>query len=170
MHTKDWTTQSWATVVLLSLCLLIAALGCSDARYGQVSSAEIETIKAADQAYATAWLTNDSEQVMATLTVDAVLVPSGMPVVEGAEAIRRFWWPEGSPPTNVTEFALVQSEVGGHGDIAFVRGSFSLGFEYDGNAYSSGGEYVSLLRRVDDGSWRISHRMWSDRPPNTDDS
>jgi ketosteroid isomerase-like protein len=145
-------------------------MGCSDARDGSISSAELERVKAADQAYATAWLANDSEQVMATLTMDAVIVPSGMPVMEGTEAIRRFWWPEGSPPTNVTEFALVQREVGGHGDVGFVRGSFSLGFEYDGNTYSSGGEYLSLLRRAKDGSWRISHRMWSDRPRDTDDS
>jgi ketosteroid isomerase-like protein len=144
-------------------------MGCSGTGNEPLSSSELETIKAADHAYATAWLTNDSEQVMATLTEDAVLLPSGIPVIEGAEEIRRFWWPGGAPPTNVTEFTLVQREVGGRGDIGFVRGSFSLAFEYDGTAYSGRGEYLSLLKRGSDATWRISHRMWSDRPPETDD-
>lgn len=103
---------------------------------------------AGDQAYATAWLANDSAQVMATLTTDAVIVPSGMPVFEGQNAIREFWWPKDSPSTKVTEFTLVQHEVGGQGDLGFVRGSFSLAFDYDGKSYTSGGEYFSLLGAV----------------------
>jgi len=145
------------------------ASGCSNARQEPVSAAELERIKAADHAYAAAWLTNDSEQVMATLTRDAVMVPSGMQGLEGPAEIRQFWWPEGSPPTTVTEFTLVQHEVGGHGDIGFVRGSFALGFEYDGNAYSGGGQYLALLRRSRNDTWRISHRMWSDQPRETDE-
>jgi uncharacterized protein (TIGR02246 family) len=149
--------------------LLVAALGCSNARHEPISSAELEKVRAADQTYATAWLTNDSEQVMATLTADAVLLPSGMPAIEGTEKIRQFWWPEDSPPTKVTEFTLVQQEVDGYGDIGFVRGSFSLGFEYDGDTYSNRGDYLSLLRRGSDGSWRISHHMWNDQPPQTEE-
>ncbi len=125
---------------------------------------ELERIKEADRAYATAWRANDREQVVATLATDAVIVPSGMSSIEGREAIRQFWWPRDSPPTHVTEFTLDQCEVGGYGNVGFVRGSFSLGFNYDGNEYSSSGEYISLLQRGNDDSWRISHRMWNDRP------
>ena len=147
-----------------AVCLLMAGSGCSNARPVSLSAEEIETIMAADQAYATAWLANEPERVMATLTDDAALVPSGMEVMEGADDIRAFWWPPDSPLTTVIEFSLVQQEAGGSGDVGFVRGSFLLAFEYDGAAHSSSGEYFSLLRRLPDGSWRISHRMWSDRP------
>jgi ketosteroid isomerase-like protein len=124
----------------------------------------LEAVTAADQAYAIAWLTNDPEQVMATLVEDAVLLPSGLPAVEGDEAIREFWWPADSPPTTVVEFTVEQREVGGSEGFGFVRGSFSLGFEYDGETYASGGNYLSLLQRGSDARWRISHRMWSDSP------
>lgn len=152
-------------LVVLAASLLISISGCSDAGDGPLSSAEIEAIKAASRAYGTAWLSNDPELVMATLTGDAVIVPSGMPSVQGEKEIRDFWWPEESPPTTVTQFASTEQEAGGHGDLGFVRGTFTLSFEYDGTKYSSGGTYMSVLKRLPDGSWRISHRTWSDGPP-----
>jgi len=157
------------SVPTLIVCVLVAAIGCSSGSEKSLSSLELEGIKAADQAYAAAWLTNDSEQVMATLTSDAVIAPSGMPAIEGPAAIRQFWWPEGSPPANITGFVLVQYEISGHGDMGFVRGTFSLEFEYDGEMYTGRGVYFSLLRRVAGDSWKISRRMWSDQPPDARD-
>lgn len=65
----------------------------------------------------------------------------------------------------VTEFTSTEEEAGGYGDFGFVRGTFTLRFQYDGADFSSGGAYLCLMRRLPDGSWRISHRMWSDGPP-----
>ncbi len=150
------------------LGLIVVVTGCSDIGPASLSDSELNDIYEADRAYATAWLANDTEMVMGTLTSDAVIVPSGMQAIEGENAIRQFWWPEDSPPTHVSEFTLVQHEAGGFGDIGFVRGSFSLGFDYDGTAFSSRGEYFCLLRRGPDEVWRISHRMWNDRPADQD--
>ncbi|MEE9208418.1 MAG: DUF4440 domain-containing protein [Gemmatimonadota bacterium] len=121
-------------------------------------------MRAADDAYASAWLTNSPEQVMATLTADAVIVPSGNLASESPEAIREFWWPAGSPPATVTRLDQVQHEVGGSGDMAFVRGSFELVFDYEGAEYTGLGEYLSIFQRTEEGTWLISHRMWSDGP------
>jgi len=146
------------------LCLLLVG-GCSNPEPSPSAGIDTGAIKAADSAYAAAWLANDSEAVMGTLTEDAVIIPSGMEAIEGATSIREFWWPADSPPTTVKEFTLDQREVGGGDGLAFVRGSFSLAFDYDGKAYASDGEYESRLRRLPDGSWRIARRMWSDHPP-----
>ena len=154
-----------AFAIVLGGCLLMAVTGCSDGERPGVAPADAEAIKAADQAYATAWLTGDPGQVMATLTEDAVIVPSGIPAIDGADEIRNFWWPADSPPTTVTGFTLVQQEAGGSGAFGFVRGSFSLEFEYDANTFSNSGDYISLLRRLPDGSWRIFYRLWNDHPP-----
>jgi ketosteroid isomerase-like protein len=152
---------------LLTL-LLVSISGCSGAGPGPLTSAEIEDIKVAARAYGTAWLSNDPEAVMATMTGNAVMVPSGMSPLEGEKAIRAFWWPEDSPSTTVTQFTTTEQEAGGYGDFGFVRGSFTLGFEYGGATYSSGGTYLCLLQRLADGSWLISHRMWSDGPSPTE--
>jgi len=145
--------RSFPSDAFSSMC---PSTGGSEARGGFVD------IKAADAAYATAWLSNDPESVMATLTEDAVVIPSGMPAIEGAAAIREFWWPPESSSTTVTEFTLVQRDHGRSAGLAYVRGSFSLGFQYDGKTYASDGEYLSLLRCLSDGTWRIARRMWSD--------
>ncbi len=142
--------------------------GCAAERPGPGPAADARSLEEADRAYADAWLANDPERVMATLTGDAVIVPSGLEAIRGAEAIRRFWWPAGAPATTVTEFTTVQHESGRSGDLAYVRGSFTLGFEDDGRAHASRGQYLSVLRRQSDGSWRISHRMWNDHPPRAD--
>ena len=46
-------------------------------------------VEAATQAYRTAWLTNDPDKVMATLTADAVISPSTLSPIKGADAIRK---------------------------------------------------------------------------------
>ena len=152
-------------LVALASMLLISIAACTETADESLSTTEIEAIKAASRAYGTAWLSNDPESVMATLTDDAVIVPSGMSSMQGEEAIRAFWWPEDSPPTMVTEFTSTEEEAGGHGGFGFVRGTFTLRFQYDGADFSSGGAYLCLMRRLPDDSWRISHRMWSDGPP-----
>lgn len=128
---------------------------------GGLTAEQEEAVMAADWAYAEAWLTNEPDAIMRTLTDDAVIVPSGEPAVEGPEAIREFWWPDDEPPTTVTGYAVRQREAGGVPGFAYVRGTYSLSFDYDGALFESEGTYLSLLRRGDRG-WRISHRMWND--------
>ncbi len=144
--------------------MLLTVAACSAPQSSALSEADLVAVRAADDAYAAAWLTNSPEQVMATLTTDGVIVPSGNPASSGPEAIREFWWPAGSPPATVTRFDQIQHEVGGSADLAFVRGGFELVFDYEGEEYTGLGEYMSLFRRMEDGSWRVSHRMWSDSP------
>ncbi|MBT8400778.1 MAG: DUF4440 domain-containing protein [Rhodothermia bacterium] len=152
-----------AAVLAGAVIALLLLSGCRQDSLS-LTAADLEQIKRADRAYADAWLSNDSSAVMATLVTDPVIVPSGMPAFEGPEAIRDFWWPENAPLTTVHQFDLEQHEVGGDGEVGFVRGSFSLAFEYAGADFTNSGEYVSVLRRSDEGTWRISHRIWSDHP------
>jgi ketosteroid isomerase-like protein len=61
-------------------------------------------------------------------------------------------------------------EVGGFGGLAYVRGRFSLAWtqEEPGGklaTFSNAGNFLSLLRRQADGSWRISRQIWDDPPP-----
>ena len=157
-----------AATSLLGLCLIIVSAGCAAQRPKPACPTDLGTIKAADQTYATAWLANEPNQVMATLTDDAVIVPSGVPAMKDAAAIRAFWWPPDSPPTTVTNFDLVQQEASGDKKLAFVRGSFMLRFQYDGKTFSSTGDYISIMQCQPDGSWRIAHRQWSDHLPPSD--
>ncbi|MCH8073739.1 MAG: DUF4440 domain-containing protein, partial [Proteobacteria bacterium] len=100
----------------------------------------------------------------ATFVDEPVLSPSGLPYLEGQNAARTFWFPVDAPPTRVTNFELTEIEVSGSGDLGYVRGTFHLGFEYDGSSYENRGKYVTILRKTPHGRWRITHHIWDDLP------
>ena len=55
-----------------------------------VPASEAAAVREVTQEYRNAWLANDPARVMATLTPDAILLPSGMAPIDGAAAIRQF--------------------------------------------------------------------------------
>jgi uncharacterized protein (TIGR02246 family) len=121
---------------------------------------------AATLAYRDAWLSNAPEKVMATLTPDAVLLPSGMEPISGAAAIRAFWWPANGPATTITAMEQKVDEITGEGDLAIVRGHGSLTFtmRQDGRETTRNqrSTFLNVVCRQADGSWKITQRMWSD--------
>jgi uncharacterized protein (TIGR02246 family) len=122
--------------------------------------------QAATQAYREAWLANDPQRIMATLTPDAVLYPSTLPPVAGSDAIRMFWFPPSSP-TRVVAMELSIDSVHVDGDTAVTSGIGSLTFVVttdgvDGVPRTQRSWHVNVLRRQRDGSWLIWKRMWGD--------
>ncbi|HXH61645.1 MAG TPA: DUF4440 domain-containing protein [Fimbriimonadaceae bacterium] len=123
-------------------------------------------ITLAGTSYAKAWLSNDREAVLDTLTDDVVLMPSGLDAMHGKGEATAFWWPEGSPPALVTSFDMMPDDVTVDGDLAYMYGSFSLAFTYDGSEHSNTGVFSMLLHRQADGTWRIARYMWNDHKRN----
>jgi len=120
--------------------------------------------------YEKAWLAGDEEAVMKLFTEDAVLLPHhGVEPRVGKSAARAFWFPKGGPPTTVTELTHRIDEIGGSGDLAYLRGhskvAWTTGTGADAKKSGNAGTVLVLLRRQPDGGWRISHQMWDD-PPN----
>jgi len=155
-----------AVAIAFLAALLQAALSLASPRLAPQDAAGV---RRAVDAYRDAWLKNDASAVMATLTRDAVLMPAHAraPVV-GGDAIRRFWWPDGGPPTAVTAFDTPIEEIGGSGAVAFARGRFALSFRVgapDAAVRSISGAFLMILERQADGRWLIARRMWDDRIP-----
>jgi ketosteroid isomerase-like protein len=149
------------------VAVAVAMLCHHDASAGATLSAEARSAaSAATLAYRDAWLSNLPERVMATLTADAILMPSGMEPISGAAAIRAFWWPAGGPAATITVMEQTIDEVTGEADLAIVRGRGSLTFtmSQDGreSTRSQRSTFVNVIRRQADGSWKITLRMWSD--------
>ena len=127
-----------------------------------LNDADLIAMRAAAESYADAWLTSDADTVMATFVDEPVLSPSQLPYLEGQDAARAFWFPADSPPTKVSEFTMTEIEASGSGNLGYVRGTFRLAFEYDGSDYENHGKYVTILRKSQDGEWRITHHIWDD--------
>ena len=131
---------------------------------GALSPSDTAAIRSATLAYRDAWLTNDANRVMATLTPDAVLLPSGLGAIHGSAAIRTFWWPVAAAATTVTAMDLTIETIDGCGDVAFVRGRGTLTFTMAAASgpRSQASTFINVLRRQSYGTWLIAERMWSD--------
>jgi uncharacterized protein (TIGR02246 family) len=131
------------------------------------TDADRRAVLAVTEAYRDAWLANEAEGVMATLSKEAVLLPSGMQPIAGETAIRRFWFPPGAAKTVVTAMELSVDEVRGSGKLAFVRGRGSLTFVTHSGTGASAPRtqrswFMNVLERQPNGGWLIVRRMWSD--------
>ena len=160
-----------ATVLMLLLAAAVAerAGAAIPPTVPSFAAPEAAAVRAAVEAYRTAWLRNDPDAVMAAFTTDPVIMPHhGVAPRAGAAAVRDFWWPKGGPAAGVTRFAVTVAEVGGENTLAFARGTYELEFWHDEagqrHAAATAGTFLMLLRRQQDGSWRISHHMWGDPP------
>ncbi len=134
-----------------------------------LTAADRETIRQVKESYRTAWLAGDAESVRNLFTKDAVLMPHhGVPAVVGLKAINDFWWPANSPKTVITKLEVPIDEISGDGRTAVVRGRSEVAWMTEDNGkittYANEGTYLTVLRKLSDGSWKITHHMWDDPP------
>lgn len=163
MYLKTTSTLVIKAPVLIIALILLGTSGCMSHR--SFSADDEANVRDAVQAYVQAWLSNDADAVMATLTDDIVLQPHhGDDPVVGAEAVRAWWFPEG-PPTVITDFSVETRAVKGSNSLAYAWGRSSVVWDYEGKSYSNEGNTLSVLRKGKDGKWRIAHQIWND-PPN----
>lgn len=123
--------------------------------------------------YRTAWLANDRKAVLATLTNDAVLLPShGASPVVGIAAIEKYWFAPGGPPTTVTGLEITVEQVDGNRTLAYARGEDRVSWTVTENGQARHhfhpGTYLNVMKKLPDGSWRIQAHMWDDGPERID--
>jgi len=88
---------------------------------------------------------------LALYTEDAIELPPNQAAVQGKAAIRA--WYEAFPPfSNFQEQSL---EIGGQGDLAYDRGTYSMTVTPPGAApIEDRGKYLTIFRKQADGSWK----------------
>ena len=134
---------------------------------GALSARDIQAIRAVIEAYRTAWLRGDAKGVLGAFTSDAVLLPAhGAPWVAGTAAITNYWWPPDAPATTITKLAITVEDIQGNCGVASVYGRDDVAWtQVEGGAtrtHGHPGTYLNVMRKLPDGSWRISQHMWDD--------
>ncbi len=139
--------------VAACVALLVMA-ACQPPGPATLSEEDIAGIETTTQAWGEAANTGDWAALGATYTADAVLLPPNEPAVQGRSDIQA--WFEALPP--VSDFNLKTVEIEGVGDVAFVRGSYTLTMTPEGmDAVADTGKFLDVRHKQADGSWLI-HR------------
>ena len=149
---------------LASLVLAVLAAGCS-----QPPRQDIAADKAKLQSDALAWFNafakGDSEAVANMYAEDAVVMPPGMPAVNGRAAIKSFMG-RMAAEVQAAKLSLKHGETTGSdvsGDVGWISGTYSV-VDSAGTTVDSG-SYLSAHRRTN-GTWLYVRDTWiSDRPP-----
>ncbi len=158
---------SMAVVLFLggAVPLWTERVGCPDG----LTAADRDAIKQVKDSYRKAWLAGDAEGVRRLFAAEAVLMPHhGVAPVVGLKPITDFWWPANSPKTVITRLEVPIEDISGDGRMALARGRSEVAWTVEDQgkvtSYANAGTYLTALRKLPDGSWKITHHMWDDPP------
>ena len=145
--------------VLAVLAVSVAACAGGAA---SLSDADIAANEEVGESWVAAANADDWGGVAALYTEDAVLMPPNGPLVQGRAAIEAFL--VAFPPAS--GWTLNAVEIDGRGDLAFVRGTFSMMIEMEGMAaVRETGKYIEIRRKQADGSWLLATDIFNSDTP-----
>ena len=131
-----------------------------------LSSADESNIRALDAAWGKAATAGDGDAIAALYAPDATLLPPGEPMVKG-EAAKKYWMDFAKGYSGPTE--LNTQSVEGSGDLAVAVGTYRMSLTPKKAGAkplpTEEGKYVEVLKRQDDGSWKILHDVWNTNAP-----
>lgn len=152
---------------LLMACVIVlglAPLACDkpEPAARPLTEADVAALRVATERYRDAEAVNDWRAVTMLYTDDAIrMLPKG-PTIQGREAILQEFE---SRPYTITEYDQRMQEVGGFGDLAFVRGVFAYAVDIDGKISLGTGKYIAIYRKQSDGLWLIDRDIFNlDKP------
>ena len=108
------------------------------------------------------FLTNKRDDVANIITADMVLLPANAAPLVGRDAAMAYL--KAYPP--ITKFVVTKDEVVGHGDVAYVRGTYAIDVMLPGTgAAHEQGTYLEIHRKQKDGTWSYSRLIWHSSEP-----
>ena len=118
-----------------------------------LTDGDIQNIRDLSDNFTKHMLQQKFEDLANLYTEDAVVMPPG-PTVTGRSEVQKFM--EGFPTLSKFEFRI--QDIDGHGDLAYVRGSYLMVMMPEGapEQVEDRGKYVEVRRKQADGSWPIA--------------
>ena len=150
------------SAILVALTIALTSAACQPV--GPLTEEDIATIRSLGAALDEAALASDWGALAALLTEDAVFMPPNGPAVEGRGAIQE--WIESSGIV-MTAHTFEFTDVGGQGDVAYGRATYTEAYTLGGvaPAIEDAGKVLGVLRRQPDNSWLIAAWCWNSDLP-----
>jgi ketosteroid isomerase-like protein len=154
---QELSMRPWFLAVLA-----VAAVACRPAP-PPLTDADKTAIRAGGDSFVVFFRTDRDSAMAALYTENAVLMPPNQGAVEGRAAIRAFF---GGFPA-LPDFTGTPVDIDGRGDLAYVRGTYSLTVPVMGGrpAQSDHGKFVEIRRRQPDGKWLVSVDIFNSDMP-----
>jgi uncharacterized protein (TIGR02246 family) len=139
----------------------------SDVVAAGLSDQDKAAVRAVDAEWAQAAKVGNGEAIAALYAPDATLLPPGEQMVKG-DAAKKYWVDFANGFSGPTELNTMAVE--GSGDVATAIGTYKMTLTPKKAGAkplpTEEGKYIEVLKRQDDGSWRIAYDIWNpDAPP-----
>jgi uncharacterized protein (TIGR02246 family) len=145
-----------------SFAALMAA--CEGTGSISLSAEELAAVQAVGRAQQAAINAEDVGSIVALYTPDAVSLPPGWELLQGREAIRRFW--EGQVTGVQGTGSYTTTTITGANDLAYEAGTYTYTYtDTAGVTRTRYGKYLAVLKRQADGSWKLAADTWNFTPP-----
>ncbi len=150
------------SAILVALIIALTSAACQPA--GPLTEEDVAAVRSLGAALDEAALASDWGALAALLTENAVFMPPNGPAVEGRAAIQE--WIE-SLGILMTAHTFEFIDVGGQGDVAYARATYTEAFTVGGAApaIEDAGKVLGILRRQPDNSWLIAVWCWNSDLP-----
>lgn len=127
--------------------------------------AEGKALKQLSRDWSAQAATGDLDTILAGWADDAVVMPPGMPPIEGKAAIRSYVEGAMRLPGFTISWEPVMVQVARSGDLAYMieRNIMTLN-DSTGNRVTTYGKVVTVWRKDPDGQWRNIVDIWNDTP------
>lgn len=136
----------------------LALVACQSLNPATLTETDRAMIETSLDDYVNATLAGDWAAVAASYTEDAIVMPENSPIIEGRTNIQAYY--EESPP--ISEMTANNVEVVGMGDIAYVRGTYTLTIAVEGaEPITDTGKFLEIRRKQADGAWLLHRDMFS---------
>lgn len=122
---------------------------------------ETEAVKAAEAEIAAAYQSKNAGAIAAHYAEDATIMTAGEPPISGAGALMKSLTEQFMNPGFTLALHADYVEVAASGDLAYSRGTFKQSETSlkTNRIETHGGMYLAVLRKEDDGSWKVSAVM-----------
>lgn len=142
-------------------CLIVVLAACKAAP-PSLTEADKAGIRAVTDSFVAYFHANRDSAQAGLYTERGTLLPPNMGVVEGRPAILAFF--QNFPP--MPDFAIMNIEIDGLGDLAYVRGTYSYTIPAANRqaAVSDHGKFIEIRRR-EGGKWLIAADIFNSDVP-----
>ena len=137
--------------------LSIAILGCSGPSPNEES--DKINIMAAAKAFSQAYVDGDLETQMEFYTKDAVILPGARNMIEGIDAVTKYW--DIPKDIKVLSHKSTSTRLEIEGNMASDYGYYEGQSVRNNDTTSFRGQYVIVWKKGNDGKWRMAIDMWS---------